>query len=164
MPRLSLFVLGLGLLLALSYPTRLSAQGEIGGGLLFGTDADEIGLGLKGRIPLSPRFDLSPGINLFVFDANDNRTHYYWEVNADVHALFDATPELLVYPLAGLNLGVKQWRYAQRDDRSDVQAGINLGAGAAYYFTPTLAGFSELKFVLSEYDQAVLTLGVMLSL
>lgn len=144
--------------------TTASAQVEIGGGLVFGTEADEIGLDLKGRIPLSPRFDLSPGVNFFVFESEGANQFYYWEVNGDVHALFDATPKLVVHPLLGLNLGVKQWRYGNRPDDSEVQLGLNLGGGAAYYFTPSVAAFSELKFVLSQFDQAVLTLGIMVSL
>ncbi len=158
---LSSCLLAWGLLGAI---TTALAQVEIGAGLVFGTEADEIGLGLKGHIPLSPRFDLSPGVNLFVFESEGANQFYYWEVNGDVHALFDATPQWMVYPLLGLNLGVKQWRGGSRADDSAVQLGLNLGGGTAYYFTPSVAAFSELKFVVSQFDQAVLNLGVRVSL
>jgi hypothetical protein len=143
----------------------LPAQTELGGGLVFATAADEIGFHLKGRFALSPRFDLSPSVNLFVFESAGANDRYFWEVNGDVHALFDATTRLLVYPLAGLNLGVRQWRYPNQDrNRNQVRPGLNLGGGAAYYVTPGLAASSELKFVLSEFRQVVLSVGVMITL
>lgn len=142
----------------------LMAQTELGGGLTFGTGADEIGLHLKGHLPLSPRFDLSPGFNLFVFEANGPRERYFWEINGDVHALFDATPRLVVYPLAGLSLGVRQTRAPHEPDLNQLRPGLNLGGGASYYLTPALAANGELKFVVGPFSQAVLTLGVLYTL
>ena len=55
------------------------------------------------------------------------------------------------YPLVGAS-------FAFNGDGSEF--GLNVGGGANFMFTDTMAGFAELKYIISDWDGFAITVGV----
>ena len=88
-----------------------------------------------------------------------------WDINANVHYLFDVADKFKVYPLAGL--GYTNWSYKYEFpglpvvEGSDGRLAVNLGGGAEYELTKDLSVNAELKYqIISHYNQLVLGVGV----
>lgn len=88
-----------------------------------------------------------------------------WDINANVHYLFDVADKFKVYPVAGL--GYTNWSYKYEyaghtiAEGSDGRIAINLGGGAEYELTKDLSVNAELKYqIISNYNQLLLGVGV----
>ena len=88
-----------------------------------------------------------------------------WDINANVHYLFNVANKVKVYPLAGL--GYTNWSYkyeyagAPVVEGSDGRLAVNLGGGAEYELTKNLNVNAEAKYqIISNYNQLVLGVGV----
>ena len=44
---------------------------------------------------------------------------------------------------------------------SDTKLGLNIGMGGNYIITEQLTGFAETKYIVSNADQAVITVGIL---
>ena len=72
--------------------------------------------------------------------------------DADYHFVINPENPSRFYPLVGLELST---------DFSDfTELGANLGGGVDFMLTDTLAAFAEAKFVVSDLDGFVVTLGL----
>lgn len=150
-----------------------NAQGiKVGGGFIYGTDIEELGLQVNGVIDL-PVTNLRAAADIgffFVEDIGDIDSNF-WTFNANAHYLFDAIPSATVYGLAGLNFatasvsgdltipGVGTTSF----DDSSTEVGLNVGGGAEFGLGPVDA-FTELKYVLGDASQVVFTAGVRLGI
>jgi hypothetical protein len=156
----------LALLVATSTTTQ--AQSKLGAGLVFGTEAESIGLQANFYTPIASVENLSVGGDLTYFlpkEIVNNVDRTWFEINVNGQYQFYSEQMLSAYALAGINIttyGVKYdgpgsdvWR-----DGSDTAAGLNLGVGGEYAVNPSLFAFAEFKFVISDYDQAVFTAGL----
>ena len=88
-----------------------------------------------------------------------------WDINANVHYLFDVADKFKVYPVAGL--GYTNWSYKYEipnvavSEGSDGRIAVNLGGGAEYELTKDLSVNAELKYqIISNYNQLLLGVGV----
>ena len=88
-----------------------------------------------------------------------------WDINANVHYLFNVANKVKVYPLAGI--GYTNWSYKYEFpnlpvvEGSDGRLAVNLGGGAEYELTKNLSVNAELKYqIISNYSQLVLGVGV----
>ena len=142
----------------------------VGAQLVFGSETNSIGLGVKGQYYFTDQLRGEASVDYFF----KNKGVSMWDINANVHYLFDVANKVKVYPLAGL--GYTNWSYTNDviviDENgnkrttefkgSDGRLAINLGGGAEYELTKDLSVNAELKYqiVSNNYSQLVLGVGV----
>ena len=130
----------------------------VGAQLVFGSETNSIGFGVNFT-------DQIRGEGSFDYFLK-NKGISMWDINANVHYLFDVANKVKVYPLAGL--GYTNWSYKYEYpghsviEGSDGRLAINLGGGAEYELTKDLSVNAELKYqiVSNNYSQLVLGVGV----
>lgn len=134
----------------------------VGAQLVFGSETNSIGFGVKGQYYFTDQIRGEGSFDYFL----KNKGISMWDINANVHYLFDVANKVKVYPLAGL--GYTNWSYKYEYpghsviEGSDGRLAINLGGGAEYEFTKDLSVNAELKYqiVSNNYSQLVLGVGV----
>ncbi len=154
------------LLLVCAAVMSLSASAQagdkaLGAQFLFGSKTNNIGLGVKGQYYFTDQLRGEASVDYFF----KNKGVSMWDINANVHYLFDVANKVKVYPLAGL--GYTNWSYKYEFpglpvvEGSDGRLAINLGGGAEYELTKDLSVNAELKYqIISNYNQLVLGVGV----
>ena len=134
----------------------------VGAQLVFGSETNSIGFGVKGQYYFTDQIRGEGSFDYFL----KNKGISMWDINANVHYLFDVADKIKVYPLAGL--GYTNWSYKYEYpghsviEGSDGRLAINLGGGAEYELTKDLSVNAELKYqiVSNNYSQLVLGVGV----
>ena len=134
----------------------------VGAQLVFGSETNSIGFGVKGQYYFTDQIRGEGSFDYFL----KNKGISMWDINANVHYLFDVADKFKVYPLAGL--GYTNWSYKYEYpghsviEGSDGRLAINLGGGAEYELTKDLSVNAELKYqiVSNNYSQLVLGVGV----
>ena len=154
------------LLLVCAAVMSLSASAQagdkaLGAQLLFGSKTNNIGLGVKGQYYFTDQLRGEASVDYFF----KNKGVSMWDINANVHYLFDVADKFKVYPLAGL--GYTNWSYkyeyagAPVVEGSDGRLAVNLGGGVEYELTKNLNVNAEAKYqIISNYNQLVLGVGV----
>ena len=154
------------LLLVCAAVMSLSASAQagdkaLGAQLVFGSKTNSIGLGVKGQYYFTDQIRGEASFDYFF----KNQGISMWDINANVHYLFDVADKFKVYPLAGL--GYTNWSYkyeyagAPVVEGSDGRLAVNLGGGAEYELTKNLNVNAEAKYqIISNYNQLVLGVGV----
>ena len=154
------------LLLVCAAVMSLSASAQagdkaLGAQLVFGSETNSLGLGVKGQYYFTDQIRGEASVDYFF----KNKGVSMWDINANVHYLFDVADKFKVYPLAGL--GYTNWSYKYEFpglpvvEGSDGRLAINLGGGAEYELTKDLSVNAELKYqIISNYNQLVLGVGV----
>ena len=133
----------------------------LGAQLLFGSKTNNIGLGVKGQYYFTDQIRGEASFDYFL----KNQGISMWDINANVHYLFDVADKFKVYPVAGL--GYTNWSYKYELaghtilEGSDGRIAVNLGGGAEYELTKDLSVNAELKYqIISNYNQLLLGVGV----
>ena len=154
------------LLLVCAAVMSLSASAQagdkaLGAQLVFGSETNNIGLGVKGQYYFTDQLRGEASVDYFF----KNKGISMWDINANVHYLFNVANKVKVYPLAGL--GYTNWSYKLEYDNvtlakgTDGRLAVNLGGGAEYELTKDLSVNAELKYqIISHYNQLVLGVGV----
>ena len=154
------------LLLVCATVMSLSASAQagdkaLGAQLVFGSETNNIGLGVKGQYYFTDQLRGEASVDYFF----KNKGVSMWDINANVHYLFDVANKVKVYPLAGL--GYTNWSYKLEYDNvtlakgTDGRLAVNLGGGAEYELTKDLSVNAELKYqIINNYNQLVLGVGV----
>ena len=155
------------LLLVCAAVMSLSASAQagdkaLGAQLVFGSETNSLGFGVKGQYYFTDHIRGEGSFDYFL----KNKGISMWDINANVHYLFDVANKVKVYPLAGL--GYTNWSYKYEYpghsviEGSDGRLAINLGGGAEYELTKDLSVNAELKYqiVSNNYSQLVLGVGV----
>ena len=154
------------LLLVCAAVMSLSASAQagdkaLGAQLVFGSETNSFGLGVKGQYYFTDQLRGEASVDYFF----KNKGVSMWDINANVHYLFDVANKVKVYPLAGL--GYTNWSYKLEYDNvtlakgTDGRLAVNLGGGAEYELTKDLSVNAELKYqIISHYNQLVLGVGV----
>ena len=154
------------LLLVCAAVMSLSASAQagdkaLGAQLLFGSKTNNIGLGVKGQYYFTDHIRGEGSFDYFL----KNKGISMWDINANVHYLFDVADKFKVYPVAGL--GYTNWSYkyeyagAPVVEGSDGRLAVNLGGGVEYELTKNLNVNAEAKYqIISNYNQLVLGVGV----
>ena len=154
------------LLLVCAAVMSLSASAQagdkaLGAQLVFGSKTNSIGLGVKGQYYFTDQIRGEASFDYFF----KNQGISMWDINANVHYLFDVADKFKVYPLAGL--GYTNWSYkyeyagAPVVEGSDGRLAVNLGGGVEYELTKNLNVNAEAKYqIISNYNQLVLGVGV----
>ncbi|MES5167584.1 porin family protein [Prevotella melaninogenica] len=154
------------LLLVCAAVMTLSASAQagdkaLGAQFVFGSETNSIGLGVKGQYYFTDQLRGEASFDYFF----KNKGVSMWDINANVHYLFDVADKVKVYPLAGL--GYTNWSYKLEYDNvtlakgTDGRLAVNLGGGAEYELTKDLSVNAELKYqIINNYNQLVLGVGV----
>ncbi len=143
---------------------------NIGGGVVIGTDRPNIGLKLNGTYGMGfllENLSASAAFTLFVPSTTVNTTYNRWGVDIDGHYKFYEMSEFEFYALGGLNIAsytAKTTILGTSTRVSGTKPGFNAGVGAIYNFGDKMKAFSEFKYVMSSYDQAEITFGVLFEL
>lgn len=147
-------------LVTLAWGSSSTARAEgisVGGGLVYGTEAEKVGLQLNGYYDLSEAvMNLRVGGAFNYFFVQEGLS--YSALNANAQYVFLRPDALMVYGLAGLNLTFVSVE-TPIGDVSNTEIGLNLGIGAEYSVAEQVGLFAEIKYVISEADQAVIGLG-----
>ena len=133
----------------------------LGAQLVFGSETNSLGFGVKGQYYFTDHIRGEGSFDYFL----KNKGISMWDINANVHYLFDVADKFKVYPLAGL--GYTNWSYkyeyagAPVVEGSDGRLAVNLGGGVEYELTKNLNVNAEAKYqIISNYNQLVLGVGV----
>lgn len=148
-------------------------QGDlyVGGNLNYGMHSDykNLGIGVKGQFEFVDHFRGEASYNYF-FEKDYCKM---WDVNANVHYLFNINDQFTVYPLAGLTaLGAKVDVPATiagipvgEVSDSDTKVGFNIGGGVDYFLTEKVKLNAELKYqIVKDLDRPVLSVGIAFAL
>jgi opacity protein-like surface antigen len=148
---------------------------NIGGGLVIGTDRPNIGLKVNGTYGMDfllENLSASAAFTFFIPASTANTTYNRWGIDIDGHYNFYEMSDFEFYALGGLNIAYYKAKTtvtlpfigSTTNTVSGTKPGLNVGAGAIYNFGERMKAFSEFKYVLSNYDQAEITFGVLFEL
>ncbi len=134
----------------------------VGGGLIYGTEVEAIGIQAGGKYAFTPEISGAADFAIYFPDNYD-----WWELNANVHYNFLAEDGMKVYGLGGLNYATLSVSYDLGEwgsgSTSNSEVGLNLGGGAE--FDVDFANvYTELKYVLGNADQLALSAGLRFSI
>ena len=142
---------------------QLKAQ-QVGGGLIFGTEIESLGLKADGVYHINEQFSGQADISFFFpNEIGPGVDQTMWAINLNGQYRFDLEDAPVnVYGLAGLNFATISVDFSNQfgsGSTSSTEVGLNLGGGAEY---PLDFGniFSELKYTISDFDKLVLAAGV----
>ncbi|MEM1135323.1 MAG: outer membrane beta-barrel protein [Bacteroidota bacterium] len=156
-------------------------QGSItaGSGLLFGSEIEQLGIGLNGQYFINDNIAGQVGLNFF-FPQKEEITNIYerkrsiWTINLNANYYFDIENDVISpYALAGINISnlksendVLEEFFGDEISRktTDTDFGLNLGAGADFNVSESFVPFGQLKYVITDFDQLVIMAGVRISL
>ena len=138
------------LALTLGMPSQGQAQAYVG---VQGSWASETDFGVGGRVLANieeVNLEFVGSADVYFPDAGD-----FWELNANLfyHFHLAENPSVLPYLGGGLNIATAG------NGESNTEAGLNLGGGLRFPLE-NVSPFVEARTVLSDYDQAVITFGL----
>lgn len=145
-----------------SLATDAAAHPWIGAGLVYGTEIEEPGIQINGYYGLDPVLEgLRVGAEFAYYFVDDPVT--FWTLDFNGHYRFFGPGPLGVYAIGGLDIArvSVDLDLGPLGDQStsETEIGLNLGIGAEYAVAEQIDLFGEVKYVISDYDQAVLAVG-----
>ncbi|HSH50534.1 MAG TPA: hypothetical protein VK982_02315 [Bacteroidales bacterium] len=173
MRKLISILFALVLLTGLSSLKTNAQEIKLGGGLVFETDRPPVGLQFKGTYGLDMLLENLAGSIEFGIFFPQNRTNWKytrWAIDVDGNWTFWNTGDFDFYAVGGLNIthysAEYTGLYSNIYDYDDVgtKPGLNMGAGVNFNFSSNMSAFSEFKYIISNYDEAVFNLGVLFAL
>ena len=135
-------------------------QGETAAGitLSYGSEIESLGLGARFQYGILDQLRAEVGFNGF-FEHNHTSC---WEVNINAHYLLNLRHEqLYIYPIAGLNYTMVDFKGELNPKGEENHVGLNLGAGLEYEITEHFGvNFEYRHTIIRKVDQGVFSLGV----
>jgi opacity protein-like surface antigen len=158
---------------AIMFSWQMQAQPWAAGlGFVYGSEIEQLGIAAKGQYNgITENIDGSLGLHFFFPDkykgfGGELKTSLF-TVNLDGHYNFDVSESVDVFGLGGLNIASFKVKCdgcgPLSSEASDTEIGLNLGGGVSGDIADNLKGFGEIKYTLSEFDQLVVALGVMMT-
>lgn len=135
---------------------------KVGGGLAYGTEIEAIGIQAGVVYAFSEEVRGAGDVVVYFPDSPTGVDNSFWTINANVHYLLITEETSFVYLLGGLNYATQE-SSGGGVEFSDSEAGLNLGAGAEFGIEFGSI-YLEGKYVLSDFDQLVLSGGVRFNL
>ncbi|MBF1590719.1 MAG: porin family protein, partial [Prevotella shahii] len=125
---------------------------------------NNLGIGVRGRYDITDKFRADANFNYY-FKKNNLE---FWDLNANLHYLFNITDKFTVYPMAGLgyaniksSLEYKELGIVYKTNDNYGKFCLNFGGGVDYALTEDLYLNAEVKYqVVSHYDQTVFSAGI----
>lgn len=138
-------------------PSEAAAQPRVGAGLVYGTEVEEAGIQINGYYGLNQVLEgLRVGAEFSYFFMPDPLT--FWTLDLNGQYRFYGPEALGVYAIGGLDIARLSSEFGGIEVGA-TEIGLNIGAGVEYAVVPNVELFGELKYVISEADQAVFALG-----
>lgn len=136
----------------------------VGGGLAYGTDIEKPAIQLAAIFDIDAPVTIAPDFKYYLTDEFIT----FWEINGNVHYNLTDDKNTNFFLLGGLNYAVQSVNidlgpFGGSTSASASEIGLNIGGGANF----NLGGFSlvpEVKYVLSSYDQIVISVSAMFSI
>ena len=137
---------------------------RVGGGLVYGTAIEELGINIRGDYQFAEL--IKGGADFTFFFAPENFS--FNTLNLNGFYMFDVEG-FNPYALAGLNFSFYSANFQSTTiggitigggSVTDTAVGLNLGGGADFPLSENLAGFGEVKYVISNYDGLAITAGI----
>ena len=155
--RTSCLIIGLLLTFTIS---GYAQQGRIqlGPGLAYGGEAENLGLSVDGYYNINEQF--RAGAAFTYFFPEDDISHYAVDLNGNY--IFHRDQQWMAYGIAGLNIFTYHWDTdLEGADDSESELGLNLGVGAEYTVDfGNLFGELKLAGIGGDANQLVLGAGV----
>ena len=126
--------------------------------MVYGTEIKNLGIGIRYQYGILDQLRAEIGVNYF-FEKNHMS---WWDVNLNAHYLVGLWNEqLYIYPIAGLNYTMVDFKGELDDKGEKNHVGLNLGAGVEYEITNHFGVNFEFRHtVIRKVDQGVFGLGV----
>ena len=152
------------LLLLISNMAATAQSYSVGGGLAYGDDIREPGVNFRGyynlannKICFGPEFTFFKKKTENVIREEIDITLF--EVNFNVHYIFEITHKFGVYPLGGLNYSQENEKYSDAAKEETAKKwGLNLGIGTHYAINKFVV-FLEYDHLLSDLSQNTFIFG-----
>lgn len=161
----------LALLVSIGFAFTAESQEntKIGGMLAYGTEIENVGIGVNAEFPIMEKLTIAPSFIYFLPKDFGPIKINWFEFSANANYYFLSQPNLSVYGLGGLNYtSVKtKWDntfFGQSASASDGRFGLNIGGGANFDIGSSITPFAELKYVIMDGGQLVLAAGVKFSI
>jgi len=160
------------LLISLSGLKTQAQEIKLGGGLVFETDRPPLGLQFKGTYGLDMLLENLAGsveFGLFFPQTRTNLKYNRWSIDIDGNWTFFNTGNFNFYAIGGLNITHYSAKWVDYTgpayvDEVATKPGLNMGGGISLNFSSSMSAFSEVKYIISNYDEAVFNLGVLFAL
>lgn len=145
------------------FTVSTQAQNLAGAQVSFDSDRDNTGIGFKGVFGLSNSLSFSPDINYFFGGGN------FATVNTDLQLDLAQGNNLKFYGLGGLHFGAFRSRISTSsfiafNRNAEVNLGVNLGLGAQLFTKNNFRLFAEGKYIVSDLDRFILSIGMLFNL
>jgi len=158
------------LIAGLSFSTQAQTM-KVGGGFVYGSEIENVGINVNGQYFLNDQWAIAPGFNYFFPKNFAGDLDYRWfEFNANGHYYFNVSSDAIEpYALGGLNFafisvdyytGFSGFGVGEVESETTTEVGLNLGGGINFNIGSNLQPFGELRLVVSEADQIVIGGGV----
>lgn len=133
-----------------------NAQVKAGVGLAFGSEIEQVGIqgDVNYQLINTPSIQFGAGF-IYYFPKNDQD---FYEINLNAGYIFYEKFMFKSYLYTGLNYARSEISNQFASATEDA-VGANVGIGAEYDFGGLLA-FGDLKYVISEFDQPVFSIGL----
>lgn len=135
----------------------------VGANVSYNNEVSNVGIGVKGQYYITDKLRGEASADYFL--KKDGLS--MWDINANVHYLFNVADKFKVYPLAGV--GYTNWKVSFDDDEvlgeggssSTGKIAINLGGGAQYELSEKMVINAELKYqIIDNYNSLVFGVGI----
>ncbi|MEE4197699.1 MAG: outer membrane beta-barrel protein [Bacteroidales bacterium] len=170
MKKLMLIFFAFVLLTGISSLKTNAQEIKLGGGIVLETDNPPFGLQFKGTYGLDmllENLDGSVEFGIFIPKTTTYWKYTRWAIDIDGNWAFWNTGDFDFYAIGGLNITHYSAKYTGPyldDTESGTKPGLNAGAGVNFNFSPNMSAFSEFKYIISNYDEAVFNVGVLFAL
>lgn len=148
------------MMLGMSFAQAQVHQGEtaVGANLVYGSEIESMGIGARFQYGVLDQVRAEVGLNYF-FEKNHLS---WWDVNINAHYLLGLWNEqLYVYPLAGINYTMVDYKGELNEKGEENHIGLNLGAGIEYELNEHFGVNLEYRHtIIRKVDQGVFGLGV----
>ena len=139
------------LMLGIGFAQAQVHQGEtaVGLNLVYGSEIESMGIGPRFQYGILDQLRAEVGLNYF-FEHNHMS---WWDVNIN--------ERLFIYPLAGLNYTMVDYKGDLNEKGEENHVGLNLGAGIEYELTEHFGVNLEYRHtIIRKVDQGVIGLGL----
>lgn len=160
----------IGVLISLGFGLTTQAQEEtrIGGFLAYGTEIENIGIGVNAEFPIIENMTVSPSL-IYYFPKEEYGVKMNWfEVNANANYYLLNQDNMGVYAVGGLNYSNVKVSFdnawLSSSSASEGRFGLNLGGGINFKLGGNIMPFAELKYVIIDGGQLVAGAGAKFNL
>ena len=148
------------------FTVTAQTETKIGGFLAYGTEVNNIGIGVNAEFPIMEKLTLAPAFIYYLPKTEGFVKTNWFEFNANANYYFLQEDNLSVYGIGGVNFSsikfsVEESLFFGSDLSSSVSnIGLNLGGGVNFNIGSKIEPFAELKYVIIDNSQLVLAAGV----